>query len=121
MTPALSDAAPTDDQVAELFNVSRSPARTLLRNTISKRRFQFDSVVTASAKAVLKAAAAIDGGHALTIRPSTSGEESSPLRAPLRGAKPRTLVGTRTGEAWRLGEGRVARGPSAGDRRSARA
>lgn len=68
MTRALTDAVPTDDQVARLFNMSRSQARTLLRNTISRRRFQLDSMVAASAKTSLEAATASAAGFTLAIR-----------------------------------------------------
>jgi hypothetical protein len=68
MTQALNDGVPSDDDVARLFNVSRSQARTLLRNTISRRRFLLADVFKASAKAALKAAKPIEAGFALTLR-----------------------------------------------------
>jgi len=68
ITRALKDEIPTDDQVARLFNSSRSQARTLLRNTFSRHRFQLSEVVVNSATKALEQAQPAVGGFALTIR-----------------------------------------------------
>jgi hypothetical protein len=68
MTYAITDGLPTDDHVARLFNLTRSQARTLIRNTISKHRFQLQDVVAASAKTALEKAAKTKDGLALTVR-----------------------------------------------------
>jgi hypothetical protein len=68
MTYAITDGLPTDDQAARLFNLTRSQARTLIRNTISKHRFQLQDVVVASARTALEQAAKAKDGLALTIR-----------------------------------------------------
>ena len=59
---------PIADQVARLFNLTRSQARTLLRNTISKHRFKLGAVAAASAKKALEKASAVEEGFALTLR-----------------------------------------------------
>jgi hypothetical protein len=68
MTRALHDGLPSDDDVARLFNISRSQARTLLRNTISRRRFLLADTFKASAKTALEAANGVEAGFVLTLR-----------------------------------------------------
>jgi hypothetical protein len=68
MLRALKDELPTDDQVARLFNTNQSSARTLIRNTISKHRFQLTKVVAASAKKALEHATADGAQRVITIR-----------------------------------------------------
>jgi len=68
MQRALKDELPTDDEVARFFNTNQSSARTLIRNTISKHRFQLTEVVSASAKKALEGATLDDKLLVLTIR-----------------------------------------------------
>ncbi|HEX4184000.1 MAG TPA: hypothetical protein VHY34_12155 [Caulobacteraceae bacterium] len=68
MQHALKDELPTDDQVARLFNSNQSQARTLIRNTISKHRFQLGDVANASAKKALEGAVKDDERFVLIIR-----------------------------------------------------
>jgi hypothetical protein len=68
MQRALTDGLPTDDQVGRLFNTNQSAARTLIRNTISKHRFQLSGAVAASAKTALQKAVKDGDRFVLTIR-----------------------------------------------------
>lgn len=98
---AFANEVPVDTQVSSLFQMTSSQSRTLIRNTLSKYRFDLEHALKATVRAVLEGAEFDDGSFRLTIR---SAQVVDVLKARLEQFHPDEVPLTRTPEAstWSL-------------------
>ncbi|MFN3352948.1 MAG: hypothetical protein ACK4Z5_05005 [Brevundimonas sp.] len=98
---ALNNEVPTEAQVSSLFQTTPSQSRTLIRNTLSKYRFELASALRATVKTVLEGARFKSGSFLLTIR---SAQVVDVLKARLEQFHPGEVPLIRTTDAstWTL-------------------
>lgn len=93
---AFGNQVPTEARVSALFQTNASQSRTLIRNTLSRYRFDLATALTATVKATLEAADPTKGGFLLDIK-STQVLEA--LKAHLEQTYPNEAPLTRTPDA----------------------
>ncbi len=98
---AYANQVPSEQQVSGLFQTTASQSRTLIRNTLSKYRFDLEAAVMATVKVVLEAARHDAGQFHLSIR---SAQVLEALKMRLEQFHPGEVPIARTPEAstWML-------------------
>lgn len=101
---AYANQVPTESEVSGLFQTTASQSRALIRNTLSKYRFDLTAALEATVKAVLESARFKGGDFLLTVRSAqvleamrTKLEQSHPGEAP--------IVRTPDASTWTLKRG----------------
>lgn len=98
---AYANQVPSEQQVSGLFQTTASQSRTLIRNTLSKFRFELEAALKSTVKGVLEAARHDTGQFHLSIR---SAQVLDALKTRLEQSHPGEVPIARTPDAstWML-------------------